>query len=99
MNQTLAHDPSKLVRGNVGLTALSFALLGMSFLLRQRGGAGNPLMDSLQFVLVWGYVLLTPILCSLAWLEGRRTSATSVANVLLFVLWILVMLGGAFLHF
>jgi hypothetical protein len=87
-----------IVRWNLGLTVLALLLLGSSLAFRLQGGAENPSLDAAQLLVIWGYVLLTPVLCALAWRARKTHGQSSRTNLLLFGLWLLAMVGGAFLH-
>jgi len=89
-----------IVRWNLGLTLLALLLIGGSFALRLPGGAQNPLLDSAQFLVIWGYALVTPVLCALAWWRARKTHGASPrTNLMLFVIWLLAALASLFAHF
>ena len=86
------------MRWNLGLTVLAVLLLGSSFLFRLRGGAHNQSLDAAQVLVVCSYVLLTPVLCALTWRTHKAHALSSRMNLILFGIWLLAIVGSAFVH-
>ncbi|HKO52174.1 MAG TPA: hypothetical protein VJV79_30915 [Polyangiaceae bacterium] len=80
------------------MTLLALLLLGSSFVFRLRGGAQNPSLDAAQLLVVWGYLLGTPLLCALAWRVPKTQELNWWPNRVLFGLWLLIVVGSSFVH-
>jgi hypothetical protein len=87
-----------IVRWNLGLTLLAVLLLGSSFVFRLRGGAHNPSLDAAQVLVICSYVVLTPVLCGLTWRAPKTHAPSSRTNLVLFGIWLLAIVGSAFVH-
>ena len=96
--ETLRRIP-RIARWNLGLTLLAVVLLASSFVFRLRGGAQNPSLDAAQVLVIYSYLLLTPVLCALSWRSRKSHGRSSRTNLVLFGIWLLAMVGSLFVHF
>ncbi len=91
----LAHG---LVWSNLALAAVATAILGASILFRVQGGAEHTVVDLVQFLAFWGYVLLTPALGVSALLLRSGSRRYKVTSWVLLGIWSCLLIAGTFLH-
>lgn len=99
VNAGISSGSPRVVRWNLGLTLLAVLLLGSSFAFRLRGGAENPSLDAAQALVISSYMLVTPVLCAVTWHAHKHHERSSRANLVLFGIWLLTVIGSVFLHF
>jgi hypothetical protein len=68
------------------------------WLLNEVSMAQNPLIDSVQALVAWAYLLLTPVLGVLA-LRQRKTAMGATTSWVILGIWLLVLASSMFLHF
>lgn len=99
MNVRESEATRSIARWNLGLTLLALLVIGSSFVFRPRGGGHNALVDSAQVLVIGGYVLVTPVLCVLAWRARKLHGVSSATTLVVFGIWLVALIGSVFVHF
>ena len=87
-----------VARWNVGLTVIALLVIGVSFVFRLRGGDHNAFVDLVQVFVICGYLLVTPVICVLAWRARKTRGVGSATNLMVFAVWFVVVVGSMFVH-
>ena len=90
----------------LGLTLVSLCITGAGLLLAASavspwgnlGGAAHPIVDLVQFVIAWAYLLGTPVVAGAALLLGRHCRWMAWSNAAVLGVWLLVFVASFFLH-
>ncbi|MDB4985344.1 MAG: hypothetical protein JWN04_522 [Myxococcaceae bacterium] len=101
----MSHVDARVVRANVGLTLCTFGVLCTGFATREPGQADNRLFHLAQFILLWVYVIATPLLCALGLKrrghreldQGSSVLPTRIRLALLF-LWLGTLAAASLIH-
>lgn len=88
---------SALAMSNLLVSVISIGVLGGGLALGIRGGAEHPVADRVQFFAFWSYLALTPVL-SLIGLIRERGGRSGVTHSVLALIWLVVLVLGAFVH-
>ena len=86
----------RLCLASVALLVLALLML-CAGALGVRGGSAHPIVDASQFVVAWGYLVLTPVFCLMS-LSLGGTSTTRRSTLILLALWLLALIGLPTLH-
>jgi hypothetical protein len=87
-----------LARASLGLTISFIVMIVGSLLLHLQGGHEHKVVDVVQFVVAWGYVLATPVLSGSALLLRIGNRAWSIVAIVVLGFWTCVLVASSFVH-
>lgn len=89
---------ARLFTANMVLTLAAFLVVVASFGFGLRGGSEHRAVDLVQFGLLWGYLVGTPLLAMGTFLAREISPRERSGSVALLVLWALALTSSFLLH-